>query len=512
MTDLTAVSLFAGIGGFDLALTRAGVRVVAAVEIDPACRGVLARHFPGTTLFPDVREVSGDQLRAAGFDPRHGIITAGWPCQDLSMAGRRAGLGGARSGLFWHVVRLARELSPQWLVLENVPGLLSAVCSCPGDGACVAAGRAVRCGTHDTHNGRRTWRPGVPHTVPGGACPGGCMAAHGGAMGTVVGALAGLGYGLCWRVLDAQHFGVPQRRERLFFAGCLGDGAAPVQVLLEPESSTGHPAPGRPTQAQVAGTLASRARGGRTTDLDGHGAYLAGTLGGGSGQRGWCDDYERMTFLPVTHPHASNDEWDLSQPAWVTHPLTAEGADASEDGRGRGTPLIPVASPLTSGGAASHRRSAGRRREDDTNLVALPLQDGRTIAKAQHGGGIGGPGEPSYTLDATGAQSVATPRAVRRLTPRECERLQGFPDDWTRQVASGTVQSDSARYRELGNAVPVPVVEWIARRLVTTAGREASAPAHDMSCPAAGDASRPAEGDASPERVAARRTGEGFAA
>jgi DNA (cytosine-5)-methyltransferase 1 len=189
-------------------------------------------------------------------------------------------------------------------------------------------------------------------------------------MGTVVGALAGLGYGLCWRVLDAQHFAVPQRRERLFFAGCLGDRAAPVQVLLEPESRQRHPAPRAAPPQVVAGPLGSRAGGGCATELDGHGAYLAGTLGGGSGQRGWCDDYERMTFLPVAYAPPSHH---------------------------------------------------GRNQHETT--------------------------------------------AVRRLTPRECERLQGFPDDWTRQIASGAVQSDSARYRELGNAVPVPVAEWAARRL-----------------------------------------------
>ena len=83
---LTAVSLFAGIGGFDLAFERAGVEVAAAVEIDPACRAVLARHFPQTTLFPDVSEVTGDQLRTAGLVPGRGILAAGWPCQEIGRA------------------------------------------------------------------------------------------------------------------------------------------------------------------------------------------------------------------------------------------------------------------------------------------------------------------------------------------------------------------------------------------------------------------------------------------
>lgn len=191
MTDLTAVSLFAGVGGFDLALERNGVKVVAAVEIDKNARQVLERRFPETQIFNDVTEVTSDQLRAAGFVPERGIITGGFPCQDLSVAGKRAGLAGGRSGLFWEVVRLARELQPKWLILENVPGLLSS-------------------------NGGRD-------------------------MGIVLGALGDLGYGFAYRVLDAQFFGVPQRRRRVFIVGCLGDsGRAPAEVLALREGLRGH--------------------------------------------------------------------------------------------------------------------------------------------------------------------------------------------------------------------------------------------------------------------------------
>ena len=121
----TAVSLFAGVGGFDLAMERSGIDVVATVEIDKAARGVLERRFPNSHHFTDIKETTGEQLRNAGFVPHGGIITGGFPCQDLSVAGKRAGLVGRRSGLFWEIVRLIDELSPQWVVLENVPGLLS---------------------------------------------------------------------------------------------------------------------------------------------------------------------------------------------------------------------------------------------------------------------------------------------------------------------------------------------------------------------------------------------------
>lgn len=190
MTDLTLVELFAGIGGFSCGFERAGVKTVAAVEIDPDARRIFGRHFPETVLFNDVREVGGDDLRAVGFVPERGILTAGWPCQDISVAGRGAGLVGERSGLFCEIVRLLEELAPKWFVLENVPRLLSI-------------------------NGGRD-------------------------MGAVVGALVDCGYGISYRVLDSQYFGVPQRRRRVFIVGNLGDtGANTGEILFDSESLRG---------------------------------------------------------------------------------------------------------------------------------------------------------------------------------------------------------------------------------------------------------------------------------
>jgi DNA (cytosine-5)-methyltransferase 1 len=111
---LTLVSLFDGIGGFPLAFERAGARTVATVEIDKAAASISARHFPHAHQFDDVTKVTGDDLRAVGFVPERGIITAGWPCQDLSVAGRRAGLEGARSGLWWEVGRPTRRRQRPW--------------------------------------------------------------------------------------------------------------------------------------------------------------------------------------------------------------------------------------------------------------------------------------------------------------------------------------------------------------------------------------------------------------
>jgi DNA (cytosine-5)-methyltransferase 1 len=183
----TAVSLFAGVGGFDLALERNGVKVVASVEIDKKAQEVLKKHFPQSTIFGDITGVTGEQLIAAGFEPRTGIITGGFPCQDLSVAGKRAGLGGSRSGLFWEICRLLDETRAQNFILENVPGLLN------------------------SNNGAD--------------------------MAVVLEALVERGYRVAYRVLDAQHFGVPQRRRRVFIVGCLGDsGRSPEEILAIPES------------------------------------------------------------------------------------------------------------------------------------------------------------------------------------------------------------------------------------------------------------------------------------
>jgi len=182
---LTGVSLFAGVGGFDLAMQRQGVKVVASVEIDKNCNQVLAQHFPDATQFTDVTTVKGEDLINAGFTPRTGIITGGFPCQDLSVAGKRAGLAGERSGLFWEIARLVEETQTEYFIIENVLGLLS------------------------SNNGAD--------------------------FGVVIGTMADLGYSLGWRVLDAQHFGVPQRRRRVFIVGRRTPDRGIAEILFKSE-------------------------------------------------------------------------------------------------------------------------------------------------------------------------------------------------------------------------------------------------------------------------------------
>ena len=203
MNKLTGVSLFAGVGGFDLAMERNGVEVVANVEIDKACQSVLAKHFPNAKQFSDITEVKGSDLIGAGFKPRSGIITGGFPCQDLSVAGKRRGLAGERSGLFWEIARLIEETQTEWFILENVPGLLT------------------------SNKGRD--------------------------FGVVIGTLADLGYSSAWRVLDAQHFGVPQRRRRVFIVGRrTGDELSAAEVLFKSKGLRGNHTQSKPQRKDSA--------------------------------------------------------------------------------------------------------------------------------------------------------------------------------------------------------------------------------------------------------------------
>ena len=198
-------STFSGVGGFDLGLERAGMRVVWQAEIDEWCRRVLRWHWPDARIYDDVRVVGrgvGDRLPHAvpgdrgsnkDLQRRKGsadgkataavdLLCGGFPCQDLSVAGKRAGFKGERSSLFFGFARIADELRPRWIVLENVVGLLSS--------------------------------------------------AEGRDFGILLATLAEIGYGCAWRVVDARYFGVPQRRRRVFIVGCLGDdGERAVRAL-----------------------------------------------------------------------------------------------------------------------------------------------------------------------------------------------------------------------------------------------------------------------------------------
>ncbi len=350
------LSLFSGIGGFDLGFDRAGMVCAGQVEYDAAARSVLARHWPDVPRTNDVREVTGHEFGTID------LICGGFPCQDVSVAGRRAGLAGERSGLWYEFHRIIDRVKPGTVVIENVPGLLSS-------------------------NGGRDFA-------------------------VILRGLVECGYGVAWRILDAQYFGVPQRRRRVFIVGSLGDGRA-AEILFEREGGGGDsPTGGRPGQ-DTARTIAT-------------------------GSNSNLSDWETETFVTATLNSGGNNGGFRTEPGehlvMASHPvspaLTNEGHDSSEDGRGRHAFALTF-EPYHD---EHDGRGANFRPTDSHGALRGPNGTDNALVKIAHG--------------------------VRRLTPVECERLQGFPDNWT------DGQSDSARYRQLGNAVAVPVVEWLARRIV----------------------------------------------
>lgn len=314
-------SVCSGVGGMDLGLERAGFKLSWLCEIDPACRSVLRRHWPNVPIHEDLTELGGGDVSAVD------LLAGGTPCQDLSVAGRGAGLDGEKSGLFHDFVRLAREIAAPWLLWENVAGALS---SCGGEDFATVI---------ESFTG---WRPSVP--ANGWRSAGGCS----GPVGQCV-----------WRVLDAQYFGVPQRRRRVFVVVRVG-GICPPEVLLEPESVCGDPSASR-----EAGEVAS--------------ALTAPSTGGGR-----LDDGEVNGRLVVAK-----------------------------------TTNIGKLGTLTAGTSS-------------TQGIPFEISSGRPC----------------------------------RLTPRECERLMGWPDDRTRWGSDGREMSDSARYRMTGNGMVSPVAEWIGRRIL----------------------------------------------
>lgn len=398
-------SLFSGIGGIDIGLERAGAVPVWQAEKDPACRRILARHWPSIKAFDDVQAICEST-------PRADIICGGFPCQDLSVAGKRAGLAGKRSGLFFEFVRILGALTPRWVFIENVPGLLSSN--------------------------------------------------HGRDMGTVLWNLGQLGYGWSYRVLDAQYLGVPQRRRRVFIVGCLGDGARAASVLFEPQSCNGDSSPCREMGSRIAATLRSRAKNPGVNEAgrggeDDQNLILPGREGTAFTLKG--------THRGVEQGHNGN---------FVAHTLSAEGCDAPEDGTGRGTPLIAVRSSghCGSNGIGVYQHGDAPTLNTCGDLAALVPLDMRQASRGATmtnnrkrgsggapGTGIGKAGDPSPSISTSHPPAIAG-ACVRRLTPRECERLQGFPDDWT------VGEKDTTRYRMIGNAVCVPVALWIGQRLV----------------------------------------------
>lgn len=334
------LSVCSGIEAATVAWHPLGWTPAAFSEIEAFPRAVLAHHYPGVPLHGDFTTIEGSEYGSVE------LLVGGTPCQDFSVAGLRAGIAGHRGNLTLEFLRLAARTQPRWIVWENVPGVLSS------DG-----GRAL---------------------------------------GAFLGGLAELGYGFAYRVLDAQYFGLAQRRARVFVVGYLGDWRRAAAVLFERESLLGHPAPCRKAGKGVAATID-----------DGPGT----------------ENLHAIAFSAKDH---GGDIGDIS-------PTLRGGGHHKSHANGGVMPAIAFIdlTPITS---------------------ALSRQ------------------QTPATLNSS---------AVRRLTPRECERLQGFPDDYTLVPYRGKPASDGPRYKALGNSMAVPVMAWIGQRIAMV--ERMSAPSSTLS-------------------------------
>lgn len=393
---MIGATLFSGIGAPETAMPH--WQWAWAAEIDKFASAVHGARHTGQNL-GDV--TAHDFTSRAAEIAKPDVLVFGSPCQSFSVAGRRLGLDDPRGNLALVALGIAARVRPRWLVFENVPGLLSS-----------ASGRDF---------------------------------------GIFLRTMEECGYFGAWRVFDAQYFGLAQRRERVFFVGCLGDWRGPAAVLFEPEGLRGDSAPRRQEEKAVAALTAN-----------------------GVGTCGADDNQAQAGHLIAFGVSAkSNFRGDPTAETLVSHTLRGEGFDASEDGTGKGTPLV-----------AFSCKDNGR---DASDIAPTLRAMGHGDSHANGGGQLAvafqtriarnGRGQPSEVVPAlngadAGATSdmrpcIATANAVRRLTPRECERLQGFPDDFTAIEYRGKPAADGPRYKALGNSMAVPVMRWILSRIET---------------------------------------------
>lgn len=476
------LSVCSGIEAASCAWTPLGWTAAAFSEIEPFPCAVLAHHYPEVPNLGDMTKYQ-DWPDDLSID----LLCGGTPCQSYSLAGLRKGLADPRGNLMLTYLAIAAKYRPKWVVWENVPGVLSSWSGDepPGDLAEGEEWEAVE--TSD--------------------------------FGSLLAGLGELGFGYAYRILDAQYFGVPQRRRRVFVIGCAGDWRAAAAVLFERHSLQGHPAPRRQAGQRPAGTLTRSALDGSSPcGGDGRDGLLIPEVGRALTTSNQRIDAETETFIvsqTLTGGARKHGGYSHDDVPMVAHSLRAEGFDASEDGTGRGTPIVPV-QPYTLAIRGRGDCHDLEYRQDGTANALLTPNGGRggigvgaiafdCKASGQNGFGVG---EIASTLramshagnhaNAGGHQAVAyTPEIastmvarssrgngqtnspghqadnelivramqVRRLTPRECERLQGFPDDYTAITVRGKPAADGPRYKALGNSWAVPCARWLGRRI-----------------------------------------------
>lgn len=421
---LRYVSLFSGIEAASVAWETLGWEPVAFSEIDKFPCALLAKRYPNVPNLGDITKVDWREY-AGSVD----VVVGGSPCQSFSIAGKREGLKGA-SGLMFEYIRAVRELRPRYFVWENVPGALSS---------------------------------------EGGA-----------AFGQLLREMDDIGYGLAWRVLDAQFFGVAQRRRRVFLVGCLGDAERAAAVLLERDGMRWDHPSSRAKRKELTGAAEHGAESGciaiagniidrkpengghhlgieddgacySLTTADRHAVAYAvrmrqGKPGGGHG-------YRKHTIAFDTTQITSPQNGNRPQVDDPCHPLCA-GAHVQAI-------AFKYHAGAKAGSAAVCDDGTTPTLTADYHQPAVCLSDDTAKAACDE--------ELAGTLKCGGMPpAVAKGMIVRRLMPLECERLQGFPDDWTRIPYRGKPAEecpDTPRYKALGNSMCVNVMKWIGVRI-----------------------------------------------
>jgi DNA (cytosine-5)-methyltransferase 1 len=430
-----------------------GWEAAGFAEIEPFPAAVLAHHYPAVKNLGDMTNYKEWDLGTVD------LLVGGTPCQSFSVAGLRKGLADPRGNLALVYCGILDHFRPKWCVWENVPGVLSS-------------------------NGGRDF-------------------------GSFLGALAELGYGFAYRVLDAQYFGVAQRRRRVFVVGYLGDWRPAAEVLFEPESLRRDPAPSREARKGVAGTLkgGSGSRG-YPDPSDGNGGGLtvvshdpapclettshdysradgftmiaqpiaayalqgAGHTSQNSQGSGWNEEVSFTLNRLDVHGVAQPIVYDTTN---ITSPQNGSNPQPGDPcftlAKGQHPPLL--AQPIPFGVAeqpdVGHCLRSGASKADkheSTTYVAQPTAPTLTATND--------PSRSPQSTEVTNQVAAvhAVSMAVRRLTPVECERLQGFPDGYTNIPWRKQPESpDGPRYKALGNSMAVPVMAWIGRRIQTFA-------------------------------------------
>lgn len=378
-------SVCSGIEAASVAWHPLGWRAAYYAEIEPFPCAVLAQRFPSVPNLGDMTRYKEWKYEAVD------VLVGGTPCQSFSVAGFRRGLEDPRGSLMLTFLGIAAVQRPRWIVWENVPGVLS-------------SGR-----------GRD--------------------------FGSFLWALGELGYGWAYRVLDAQYFGVPQRRRRVFVVAHLGERARAASVLFDGESLRGDPPSRRASGEAAPASTAGGAPGPCYWD----GGQVTQTLDAVLAKGQMMPEKNRfpavLTPFVKARRAASTEDYETWVPGEVTPTLNSfDGSDT------RATSVVTEAYSITpSAGQGADLQAAKVDVASWISAVTLGSSTDRGIRMVEPG-----------------------PMAVRRLTPRECERLQGFPDDWTAIPYRGkSVEEcpDGPRYKAIGNSMAVPVMRWIGERI-----------------------------------------------